>query len=234
MVVYFAYGSNMNPKVLSGRRKVFPTLSEPGLIQNWYLNFDVVALPYAEPAFASIGQSPIFPKQPMVHGILHQITDEDFKQIQRTEGHGYEAVKLRATKYNGKEVDCMTLVWKPRVHYHDRFFASKRYMDLLVEGATRFELDTSYVEFLKSIPRYQHPGGMVHTAGKLLFLALAFIAALPVLAPIALCRATKREIPALLGSGLDFIALFFGVLYQYVFRPIFGPGAGEPNHLKVQ
>jgi hypothetical protein len=234
MVVYFAYGSNMNPKVLSGRRKVFPTLSEPALIQNWYLNFDVIALPYAEPAFASIGQSQIFPKQPMVHGVLHQVTEEDFKQIQRTEGHGYEAVKLRATKYNGKEVDCMTLVWKPRVHYHDRFYASKRYMNLLVEGATRFQLDTGYIDFLKTIPSYEHPGGIVHTVGKVLYLSLAITAALPVIAPMALCRVTKREIPSLLQSALDFLTLFFGVFYQYVFRPIFGPGAGESHHLKIE
>jgi gliotoxin/aspirochlorine biosynthesis gamma-glutamylcyclotransferase len=227
MVWYFAYGSNMNPKVLSGRRKVFPTISEPALIRDWYLNFDVVGIPFLEPAFSSIGERPIFENQPCVHGVLHQVTKEDFKQIQLTEGHNYEKITLKATKYNGKQIDCVSIAWKPRAYYHDRFYSSKRYMNLLIDGATRFELERSYIEFLKSVPFYQNPGGIGHNVGKWFYISMAITAALPVVIPMALYRFYKKEIPSPLGIAFDWILFFLGMFYYFVFRPLFGNGAGE-------
>jgi hypothetical protein len=43
---YFAFGSNMNSKVLSERRKVYPKASISATIPGYYLNFDTEAMPY--------------------------------------------------------------------------------------------------------------------------------------------------------------------------------------------
>jgi hypothetical protein len=53
-VLYFAYGSNMSPSVLTGRRKVRPRASAPCELRDWSLCFNMLGLPYAEPGFASI------------------------------------------------------------------------------------------------------------------------------------------------------------------------------------
>ncbi|GFR44050.1 hypothetical protein Agub_g5210 [Astrephomene gubernaculifera] len=53
-VWYFAYGSNMNPNTLTGRRKVVPLESWPAVLHGWTLSFRMLGLPYTEPGFATI------------------------------------------------------------------------------------------------------------------------------------------------------------------------------------
>ncbi|KXS10771.1 hypothetical protein M427DRAFT_61503 [Gonapodya prolifera JEL478] len=92
-VWYFAYGSNMNCKVLSGRRKVFPLASYPARLDGWNLTFHIPGpLKYIEPGMGTIepaGSCPSLPPNtPPVHGVLHYITQADYIQIVRTEGGG--------------------------------------------------------------------------------------------------------------------------------------------------
>ncbi|KAG0355646.1 hypothetical protein BC939DRAFT_456021 [Gamsiella multidivaricata] len=51
---YLAYGSNMDPKVLTGRRKIQPIESRPVIVPNYWLSFDIGGIPFIEPCFASI------------------------------------------------------------------------------------------------------------------------------------------------------------------------------------
>ncbi|KAG0293576.1 hypothetical protein BGZ96_002621 [Linnemannia gamsii] len=51
---YLAYGSNMDPKVFSGRRKIQPIESLVVTVPNYWLSFDIGGIPYVEPCFASI------------------------------------------------------------------------------------------------------------------------------------------------------------------------------------
>ncbi|KAI8605264.1 hypothetical protein EDD21DRAFT_432748 [Dissophora ornata] len=51
---YLAYGSNMDPKVFSGRRKIQPIESKPVIVPNYWLSFDIGGIPFVEPCFASI------------------------------------------------------------------------------------------------------------------------------------------------------------------------------------
>eukprot|EP00879_Flechtneria_rotunda_P010973 GHRR01011466.1.p1 GENE.GHRR01011466.1~~GHRR01011466.1.p1 ORF type:complete len:352 (+),score=125.71 GHRR01011466.1:318-1373(+) len=55
-VFYFAFGSNMNPKVLISRRRVKPRQSLPCSVPGYMLSFGVQGFPYAEPGFATIVQ----------------------------------------------------------------------------------------------------------------------------------------------------------------------------------
>lgn len=51
---YLAYGSNMDPKVFSGRRKIRPIESLVVTVPNYWLSFDIGGIPFVEPCFASI------------------------------------------------------------------------------------------------------------------------------------------------------------------------------------
>jgi hypothetical protein len=53
-VWYFAYGSNMNPSVLTGRRKVTPKQSLPVFAPSHKLSFGMLGFPYVEPGFATV------------------------------------------------------------------------------------------------------------------------------------------------------------------------------------
>ncbi|GLI64460.1 hypothetical protein VaNZ11_007732 [Volvox africanus] len=51
---YFAYGSNMNPNTLTGRRKVVPRESRPASLRGWKLSFRMLGIPFLEPGFATV------------------------------------------------------------------------------------------------------------------------------------------------------------------------------------
>ncbi|KAF9360963.1 hypothetical protein BGX34_007397 [Mortierella sp. NVP85] len=53
-VWYLAYGSNMEPKVFTGRRKIKPIESKVVNVPGYWLSFDIRGIPYLEPCFASI------------------------------------------------------------------------------------------------------------------------------------------------------------------------------------
>lgn len=114
-VWYFAYGSNMNPEVLTNRRRVRPRQSVPCRVPDHLLSFSMLGFPYAEPGFATIVQhtqglqaqrQPLYAhsnkhsvSQPAffkdwrdnvrdhcVHGVLHKITKREWQLVQATEG----------------------------------------------------------------------------------------------------------------------------------------------------
>ncbi|KAJ9529400.1 hypothetical protein QJQ45_013749 [Haematococcus lacustris] len=60
-VWYFAFGSNMNSKILTGRRRVQPLSSVPCTVLGYQLDFNYRAIPYLEPGFATIYPTPPIP-----------------------------------------------------------------------------------------------------------------------------------------------------------------------------
>jgi len=232
---YFAYGSNMHPKILGGRRKVHPTQSKPGYIPDQYLNFDTLGLPYVEPSFASIGKQPLHPSQPEVHGVAHQITLADYEQIRRTEGGGghdnigYDSVEVTVNCYDGQELSAFTLVQcpSPRRIHHGVFYPSKRYMKLIEEGSVEFGLEGKYQEWLKTLPRYEPSPTLVHKMGKILYLSIAVLFFIPFVGPILIGRFLRVKVPRLVYVVSNFFLHVLRHVYYFAFLPIFGPGAGE-------
>jgi hypothetical protein len=85
-----AYGSNMNAKVLSGRRKVFPVESYPMKTPGWVMRYASRGACYLEPAFGVIIPRPddAPASEPDAHGVAHRITVLEFLQIVATVGFG--------------------------------------------------------------------------------------------------------------------------------------------------
>jgi hypothetical protein len=180
---YFAYGSNMSPSVLSGRRGVRPKVSSPGLIMDHCLSFRLRGLPYIEPAFATLERI----RGKRVHGVIHTITKDEWARIKISEGvtgqgkgYGYYESALPCTLYSNEQVEVVTLLSTQASHHpeskkateqagleNNRFsdfylpkilnaaFPSRRYKTLLVDGARHHRLDDTYRSWLEQLTAYE-------------------------------------------------------------------------------
>ncbi|KAG0236086.1 hypothetical protein BGW41_000560 [Actinomortierella wolfii] len=132
-VWYLAYGSNMDPKVLTGRRQVKPIESIPVKVPDYWLSFDIAGLPFVEPCFGSIlkkdksrlrereyayhvytrtrygtefkwdPNNPEASYPPDLQGVAHRITQADWQRVIQTEGGWGHDVP---TGYDKIEVEC--------------------------------------------------------------------------------------------------------------------------------
>lgn len=155
-VYNFAYGSNMCPKILSGRRKIHPLESIPGVLEGWQLTFDLRGIPGVEPCFGNIKENP----QSEIHGVLHKMTNTDFKRLLATEGgsgvdeNGYIPYKVNIHAYDGRTIEAYALVVRqtsPSILLHHAL-PSARYVGLLRRGAAHHKIHPLYIEYLQSLP----------------------------------------------------------------------------------
>jgi hypothetical protein len=143
----FAYGGNMNPRVLSERRKIPPLESVAGCLRDYRLVFNTRGFPWIEPTFANVMHSP----GDCVHGVLHRLTPEQFARLDRYEwgGVAYEHLELDVEAYDGREI--RATVYSAR--YVSRQKApSCRYLTIIREGARLSRLDDEYVRMLDRHP----------------------------------------------------------------------------------
>lgn len=158
-VYNFAYGSNMLPRVLTGRRKIHPIESIPGVLEGWQLTFDLRGIPGVEPCFGNIKENP----ESEIHGVLHKISGNDFKRLLATEGgggvdqNGYIPLKVNVHAYDGRIIEAYALVVRqnsPAIL--DRHTVpSFRYMGLLRNGAAHHKIHPLYIEYLQSLPSHE-------------------------------------------------------------------------------
>lgn len=155
-VYNFAYGSNMNPDVLTGRRNIQPLESIPGVLEGWQLTFDLRGIPGVEPCFGNIKEN----SDSEVHGVLHKMTSQNFQHLLATEGgggvdaDGYVPQKVMVHAYDGRIFEAYVLVVRrtsPAILYHHAI-PSNRYISLLRNGATCHNIHPLYIEYLKSLP----------------------------------------------------------------------------------
>lgn len=155
-VYNFAFGANMFPRVLTGRRKIQPVESIPGVLEGWQLTFDLRGIPALEPCFGNIKENP----QSEVHGVLHKMTGIEFKHLLATEGgsgvdpNGYIPRQVIVHAYDGRLIEAYALVVRQTsssiVTQHA--LPSARYMSLLRKGAIHHRIHPLYIEYLQSLP----------------------------------------------------------------------------------
>ncbi len=188
----------MNTNTLVKRRNIHPTRSYPCRVPGYYLNFNCEGIAYLEPCFASIGKSPWAgsPSDLQLQGVIHEISHIDFRNIQKTEGGGgnpgvgYQPVEINVIKYDGEKVKAITLVQLERIQNFSAL-PSKRYMDIVVNGAKEFGLDSEYVKYLESIEIYQRPRSIIRIAWILVVLGPYLLI---VLLPVALLHVLDRKL----------------------------------------
>lgn len=162
-MIYFGYGSNLNPLGLRAKG-VEPLESEPALLRGWQLEFSVT------PPFPSQGGMativPTHDPPDTVHGVLHRCDASAFAAIDAFEARGtfYDRVEVDAEPYAGGSRRAFAYVALPR--FHDRTLRpTQRYLNNLLAGAETMKLDAGYVARVsltetlapRTWPEFQHP-----------------------------------------------------------------------------
>jgi cation transport regulator ChaC len=149
-VWYFAYGSNMQPATLSGRRGIEPRGAVPARLAGWRLVLDKPPLLPAGGAMANV----IEDADAHVLGVAYALAPDDLAHLDLTEGvpiGNYRRVAVRVTRLDdgGSPLDAWTLTSERR---DPTLRPSRRYMEILVEGAEAHGLPSDWVARLRAVP----------------------------------------------------------------------------------
>ncbi|KAJ6101991.1 hypothetical protein N7486_004418 [Penicillium sp. IBT 16267x] len=82
---YFAYGSNMVSDVFITRRKIQPIKSEVAMIEAHTLCFNIMGVPYTDPAMGGLRLAEAHDLP--VYGVAYLLTSEDMRRVIICEGY---------------------------------------------------------------------------------------------------------------------------------------------------
>lgn len=230
---YLSYGSNMNPLVLSNRRRVYPSQSLPCTVPGYELNFYCQGIPYLEPSFASIHSvsDPVFQASHSIeaHGVIHLITKHEMWLIRLSEGghghdgFGYHLEEVNVITYSGEKIQAVTLIY-PEVKGWCAH-PSRRYMNLIMDGARVHGLRPSYLAYLQSLPVYERKT-CSQTIATCLCGILAFTLLLPVLPLLACYRHfwTNHRPPRICVLVLNAVLAILHLIHNLFLCPLLGSG----------
>lgn len=153
----------MVPKTMTVLRDLSPLSSTAAVLPKYMLRFSVAGIPWIEPSAAAVERC--FDQQ--VHGVLYELTQEDFERVGSTEGvpFGYQWQSCQVYPYVGDDsrtageealrtaassVSAYTLV--ATFPTKTDIPPAKAYRDLLIEGAKLWKLDDNYVQKLEAMP----------------------------------------------------------------------------------
>jgi sulfite reductase (NADPH) flavoprotein alpha-component len=151
---YFGYASNMD--LISLRAKgVEPRASMRALLPDWRLRFNVRHFFRHEGGVANIERSD--ERTDAVGGVLHLCDDAHLAALDAAEanGHGYERIGIRVLTQQG-EREAVTYVGHPSF-IDEGCLPSRRYLNILVRGASQAGIDADYVDALRRHPVHQQP-----------------------------------------------------------------------------
>jgi len=157
MFRYFGFGSNMN--ITSLRAKgVEPLASRRAVLHGWRLRFNVQHFFRHEGGVGNI--EPSTTPRDRVLGVLYDCPDEALSPLDATEayGHGYDRVTVEV-EAEGECIPALTYVGMPQF-IDDSCLPSRRYLNIVIDGARSAGLDPDYIHKLESLPVHQpeaHP-----------------------------------------------------------------------------
>jgi hypothetical protein len=147
LVLYFGYGSNMNETTHKWR--AFKCESKfPCVLYDHKLVFDVLGFAFLEGGFANLRSTP----GECVHGLGMIMTKKQFlNNIKYKEGPHYEIEDIKVESYRERKMMNAITLKVPNTN-GDYKYPSRRYLDLLIQGAEEHKLESEYVEYLKKFP----------------------------------------------------------------------------------
>ncbi|KAL3148968.1 hypothetical protein ABBQ32_001824 [Trebouxia sp. C0010 RCD-2024] len=97
-----------------------------------------------------------------VHGVVHQISQQDMAQICKTEGgaasadHGYYVEYVTCQLYNGETMPAVALLTHPSsfMRRDKPALPSERYLRILLRGAAHSQLASEYQVYLQALQHY--------------------------------------------------------------------------------
>ncbi len=149
MFRYFGFGSNMNITALRAKG-VEPLASRCALLRGWRLRFNVQHFFRHEGGVGNI--EPSDTPDDRVWGVLYDCADEALPPLDATEacGHGYDRITVEV-EADGERVPAFAYVGSP-AFIDNACLPSRRYLNILLEGARRAGLDRDYVRRLEAQP----------------------------------------------------------------------------------
>jgi len=146
---YFGYGSNMDLRSLRAKG-VEPRMSERAVLRGWRLRFNVRHFFRHEGGVGNI--EPADDPSGVVWGVLHLCEDEHLALLDAAEayGHGYDRITV-AVRADRGEQSAITYVAMPSF-LDDGCRPTRRYLNILLQGATAAGLDPAYVDSLGRHP----------------------------------------------------------------------------------
>ncbi|MFE8070501.1 gamma-glutamylcyclotransferase family protein [Marinobacteraceae bacterium S3BR75-40.1] len=155
MFHYFGFGSNMS--MLSLRAKgVEPLASRRALLSGWRLRFNVQHFFRHEGGVGNIERTGN--PHDRVLGVLHECPDHALDLLDAAEayGHGYDRIEVDVEPQgdeNGGTIAALTYVGMPQF-IDDRCRPSRRYLNIVLEGARQAALDAAYIRELARWPTH--------------------------------------------------------------------------------
>jgi hypothetical protein len=140
----------MNQRVFTGSRGINPQFMAPARITGWELAMEHPGVPFVEPVFATIKEQEFTE----VHGVLYKINDRDFERLNNSEGAAYRLVWIDNIQCEGSIFRGCTFV-SPEPCAGKK--PSRRYMQVLIQGAKESNLPKGYIEDLENIEAIHLP-----------------------------------------------------------------------------
>lgn len=170
MFYYFGFGSNMS--LLSLRAKgVEPLASQRAVLSGWRLRFNVQHFFRHEGGVGNIEYTGNLDDR--VLGVLHECPDEALERLDAAEayGYGYDRVEVHVAPQSRpieahQAIPALTYVGMPEF-IDNRRLPSRRYLNIILEGARQAELEEDYirrlaehpVHTLETYPLFEPPAG---------------------------------------------------------------------------
>jgi len=145
----FAYGSNMNPSKLAQRAQIKSLESIPGILFDWKLTFNLPGIKFIEPSMANI--EPALGYQ--VHGVLIKLRQQQFDRLILSEGGNqyYQLIPCSIQTYDARVIEALVFKVKPDRTVKYEIPPSKRYLELIKQGAKLNNLDSQYRQWLSNL-----------------------------------------------------------------------------------
>lgn len=157
MFYYFGFGSNMSMASLRAKG-VEPHSSWRAELTGWRLRFNVQHFFRHEGGVGNIEQTGN--PADRVLGVLHECPDEALARLDDAEayGHGYDRIEVAVKPDNPEtgcegEIQALTYVGMP-AFIDNRCRPSRRYLNIILEGARSAGLDKDYIQVLAGQPTH--------------------------------------------------------------------------------
>lgn len=132
---------------------VEPFTAQPAILHGWRLRFNVQHFFRHEGGVGNV--EPSSNANDRVLGMLYQCADETLESLDAMEayGHGYDRIEIPVQTGSGL-VQAYTYVGMPEF-INNQCLPTRRYLNLLIAGATQAGLDPGYIARLEAHPTHQ-------------------------------------------------------------------------------